>query len=95
MHHGHAALIKPRELNTKIHAVVNANGIPVKFTVTCRTVVDCSQACKLIDGIKAECIIADRGYDTDKIITEAVRAGEKINKKLNVNMIKSFMRLVI
>ncbi len=30
--------------------------------------------------IKADCLIADRGYDTDKIITEAGRAGEKIKK---------------
>ena len=73
MHKGHAEVIKPRWLNTKIRAAVDANKIPVKFTVTCGTVADCSQACELIDRIKA-----DRGYDTDKIITEAARAGMKV-----------------
>ncbi len=41
--------------------------------MTSGTVADCSQACELIDGIKA-----DRGYDTDKIITEAAMAGMKV-----------------
>ena len=62
-------------LNTKIYAAVDANGIPVKFTVTNGTFADCSQACELINGMTV-----DRGYDTDKIITELGRAGEKIKK---------------
>ena len=37
-------------INTKIYAAVDANGIPVKFTVTCGTVADRSQACELISG---------------------------------------------
>lgn len=39
-----------RVLNTKLNAAVDANGIPVKFTVMCGTVADRSQACELIDG---------------------------------------------
>ena len=77
MHQGHEAVTKAwgvkRGLNTKIHAAVDTNGIPVKFTVTCGIVADCSQACELIDGMTD-----DRGYGTDKIIIEAGRAGRKV-----------------
>ena len=47
--------------------------MPVRMAVTAGTVADCTQAEALIDGIEAEYLLADRDYDTDRVLT-AVRA---------------------
>jgi len=47
---------------------VDAHGMPVRIFVTSGTVADCTQAGKLIAGIEAGVLIADKGYDSDKII---------------------------
>ena len=61
-----------RGLNSKIHLAVDANGMPVRIFVTAGTIHDCKQAIPLIDGIFAECLLADRGYDSKKIIEKAL-----------------------
>ena len=38
---------------------------------------DCSQAEKLIDGIEAKALLADRGYNSDAIVEKAEKAGMK------------------
>ena len=38
---------------------------------------DCTEACRLMEGIVAECLIADRGYDSDAIIEQAMKQGMK------------------
>ena len=43
--------------------------------VTSGTAADCTQALALIKGFAAKYLLADRGYDTNKIIKEATRAG--------------------
>jgi len=63
--------VKQRGLNTKIHLAVDANGMPVRVFVTSGTTADCTQAVALIDGFTAQCLLADRGYDTN---IEAVMA---------------------
>ena len=45
---------------------VDAHGMPVNLRVAAGTVADCIQAAALIDGIAAEHLLADRGYDTNK-----------------------------
>ena len=62
-----------RGLNTKIHLAVDAHGMPVRILITEGTRADCSQAKHLIEGIDAEYLLADKGYDSDKIIEKAVR----------------------
>ena len=62
-----------RGLNTKIHLAVDAHGMPVRILITEGTRADCSQAEHLIEGIDAEYLLADKGYDGDKIIEKAVR----------------------
>jgi transposase len=52
--------------------------MPVRVLVTAGTVADCSQAIALIDGITAECLLADRAYDTNALIEAAVAAGMQI-----------------
>ena len=51
--------------------------MPVRVTITEGTRADCKEACVLIDGLSAETLLADRGYDTDEIIEAAVNAAIK------------------
>ena len=46
--------------------------------VTDGTVADCSKAGELIDGVDADCFLADRGYDTDAVIKQATEAGIEV-----------------
>ena len=46
--------------------------MPVRVIITSGTTADCTQAQHLIEGIDAEALFADRGYDTDAIIAYAV-----------------------
>jgi len=63
------AIGKSRAGNTsKIHLVVDAHGLPVDFEVTGGQVNDCTAAPELIIRLpKAETIIADKGYDSERI----------------------------
>ena len=58
-------------LNTKLHLAVDALGMPVRMVVTAETVADCTRVEALIEGIEAEYLLADRGYDTNKVLTAA------------------------
>jgi len=50
---------------------VDALGLPVRVSITEGTRADCTEACSLIDGIEADYLLADKGYDTDEIINKA------------------------
>ncbi|MCR5562390.1 MAG: IS5 family transposase [Desulfovibrio sp.] len=67
-----------RGLNSKIHLAVDAHGMQVRFFVTAGTTADCSQAVDLIDGIAAQYLLADRGYDSNNVINSAIKAGYEI-----------------
>ena len=64
-----------RGLNTKIHLAVDANGMPIRVLVTAGTRADCKEAIALIDGIAAQYLLADRGYDTNELIRYALANG--------------------
>ena len=64
-----------RGLNSKIHLAVDADGMPVRAIITAGTVADCKQAIALIDGISADYLLADRGYDTNEIVDWAAAHG--------------------
>ena len=49
--------------------------MPVRMAGTAGTVADCTQAEALIDGIEAEYLLADRGYDTNKVLAAARARG--------------------
>jgi len=66
-----------RGLNTKIHLAVDALGLPVRVLITPGTSADCTQALPLIEGICAEHLLADRGYDTNAILEQAAQQGMK------------------
>ena len=57
-----------RGLNSKLHLAVDPHWMPVGLAVTEGTVADCSQALTLIEVIEAECLMADKAYDTNEII---------------------------
>lgn len=61
-----------------MHVVVETRGLPVRVLVTSGTAADCTQALALIEGFAAKYLLADRGYDTNKIIKEATRAGIQV-----------------
>ena len=54
---------------------VDAHGMPVRILVTEGTRADCAQASTLIEGLSAEHLIADKGYDSDAIVEQAQRQG--------------------
>ena len=49
--------------------------MPVRLAVTEGTVADCSQVLPLIEGIEAECLLADKAYDTNEIIATVQALG--------------------
>ena len=67
-----------RGVNSKIHLAVDAHGMPVRTIVTSGTTADCTQAIELMDGIAAECLLADKAYDTDVIVDYAVKSGMQV-----------------
>ena len=53
-------------MNTKLHAVTDANGRPISFFMTAGQVSDYTGAAALLDTLpKAQWMLADRGYDAD------------------------------
>jgi transposase len=54
---------------------VDAHGMPVRMLVTAGTTADCTQADKLVEGINAGSLIADKGYDSDEIVERAEASG--------------------
>ena len=61
-------------MSTKVHVAVDALGNPVRLILTGGQVADVTQAEALVSGIKAEPVIADKGYDSDKLVG-AIEAG--------------------
>ncbi|MGR9087317.1 MAG: IS5 family transposase [Gammaproteobacteria bacterium] len=57
--------------NSKIHLAVDAHGMPVRILITAGTTADCSQASALIEGLDAQYLLADKGYDSDVFVTQA------------------------
>ena len=49
--------------------------MPVRFFITAGTTADCTVAARLIEGVSAQYLLADRGYDTNEIVAMAQNAG--------------------
>jgi transposase len=58
---------------TKVHVAVDALGNPVRLIATAGQVADVTQAEALMDGLGVEHVIADKGYDSGKLV-EAIEA---------------------
>ena len=49
--------------------------MPVRMILTEGTVADCTQAPDMIADVVAQYLLADRGYDSDTIVTRAQKQG--------------------
>ena len=58
-----------------MHLAVDAHGMPIRVFITAGTTADCTQAGRLIKGLDAQYLLADRGYDSDAIVNEAESHG--------------------
>lgn len=56
-----------------MHLAVDAHGMQIRVIITEWAAADCAQAAHLIAGLTAEQLLADKGYDSDKIIEQAER----------------------
>jgi transposase len=72
-------------LTTKLHALCDALGNPVRLILTPGNIAECTQAEPLLAGIVANDVLADKGYDSDAIVAcvEAAGAGVVIPPKAN------------
>ena len=52
--------------------------MPIRAIITEGTTADCNQAGYLIEGLNAEQLIADRGYDTNAIVEQATKHGMEV-----------------
>ena len=51
--------------------------MPVRAIITEGTAADCTQASSLIEGLTAEYLLADKGYDTNEMLNQAIALGMK------------------
>jgi transposase len=60
---------------TKVHIAVDALGNPVRLIATAGQAADVTQAEALMSGLAAEHVIADKGYDSAKLVGAIEAAG--------------------
>ena len=88
-----------RGRGTKIHLAVDAHGMPVRFLVTTGVAADCKVATPLISGFSATYLLADRGYDTNEIISFALSKNMEVvippkkNRKIQRDYDRNLYRL--
>ncbi len=52
--------------------------MPVRAIITSGTEADCTRAMDFIEGMTAECLLADKGYDSNNMIKQAEEVGMKV-----------------
>lgn len=62
-------------MSTKIHITVEALGLPVRLIGSPGQRNDIAFAHDLIDGLDADIVIADKGYDADHLVDEITEGG--------------------
>ena len=79
---------------TKIHMAIDAVGMPVRFILTGGEKADSPQAAPLLTGIKATHVIADKGYDANRVLDFicAQEAEAVIPPKSNRNVQREYDR---
>lgn len=64
-------------MSTKVHVAVDALGNPVRMIATAGQVADVTQAAAVVSGMKAEPVIADKGYDSSEWVGVIEAGGAK------------------
>jgi transposase len=62
-------------LTTKLHALCDALGNPLRLILTEGQVADCTQAELLLTGVTAENVLGDKGYDSDATVDFISQSG--------------------
>ena len=62
-------------MSTKIHAATEAIGLPIRLIGTPGQRNDIALAHDLVEGIKADAMLADKGYDADHLIERITETG--------------------
>ena len=76
-------------LTTKIHALVDANGLPIRLKLTEGQAHDGRSAADMLDGIGAgQILLADRAYDSDGLRQSLKERGAWANVKPMPNRTK-------
>lgn len=65
-------------MTTKLHALCDALGNPLRLILTAGQVADCSQAELLLTGITAENVLGDKGYDSDATVDFITQSGANV-----------------
>ncbi|ABM39532.1 transposase, IS4 family (plasmid) [Polaromonas naphthalenivorans CJ2] len=76
-------------LNTKIHAVCDALGNPLRFVLTPGQRHVSKPVPELLDGLQAKALLADKAYDRDKIVQAAEKRGMQVIIPCRVNRKKT------
>lgn len=64
-------------LSTKLHLAIDAIGRPLRLILTEGQAADISCATELIEGLRAQAVIADKGYDANAFVQSIRAAGAK------------------
>ena len=64
-------------MSTKIHATVDALGNPTGFHLTPGQAGDLAGSDRLLPGLQADILLADKGYDADQRVVELLRNAGK------------------
>ena len=64
-------------MSTKIHATVDALGNPTGFVLTPGQACDLDGADELLPRLEADTVLADKGYDADRRVLDALRDAGK------------------
>ena len=77
---------------TKIHAAVSGLGLPMRILLTPGQTADVTQAEHLLEGIPAEVVIGDKGYDSKAVvrIIEATGAEAVIPPRKNAKKPRAY-----
>lgn len=76
-------------LNTKLHALCDALGNPLRFVLTAGQRHDSKAVPELLDGLQAGALLADKAYDSDKIVEVAEKRGMQVIIPCRVNRKKN------
>jgi transposase len=60
---------------TKIHVASDALGNPIKLVLSGGNRHDVTQADELLEGLETERVIADKGYDSDEVVSSIQAKG--------------------
>ena len=64
-----------RALNNQLHLAVDAHGMPMRLILNKGTLTDCTLALTLTADLQAQYLLADRGYETNAIVTGEMAQG--------------------